>query len=502
MLAIAGLLFATSCSKDEIDDSAELAVSEEVIAFEAKAAEKTITVTTDEDNWKAFATASEWVTLTRNGANLVVKVAENKSVNSRKCDIVLMAGSANGKIEVTQKGAEGAGTIAPNDIKVDQYEGDVVVDIVANDEEWTATTDADWITLTPRQYKHELGIKYAENKERTERTARITVTIGNVNKEIVVKQSGILFYLLPYLDFSGNARTIKEFEFARKSDMIDRTPDADDWNFNTRSPYLWRVRYFMKDASGNAYQEAHTYARGIKEFKEELPGFITFLEENGFKLKEGTDDIYHNEEKSVSAQIKIIENRNIAAVVYVYVPKQDKAYPTFKKFPNIPELPWGSTNQDIEDYEADNDGVMDTQATKIDPTKMYDFLQFNVNSNDDEAPLVRMYFTGHDNMDEKYLKNGLIIKQCFYEKTELAYYKSVNGYYFMTKEFLQLAKDNGYGEPTQGTNDYTEFKNVEENTIMRVKINSSNILEMLFQRIDGINKANSNSFSNEFNELK
>lgn len=490
MLAIASLLFATSCSKDEIDDSAELILSETAITFEAKSTEKTVVVTTDQDDWKAFATSSEWVTLTRNGANLVIKVAENKSVKQRKCDVVLMAGSANGTIAITQKGAEGAGTIAPNDIKVEQYEGNLTVDIDVNDEDWTAITDADWITLTPKQYKHELGIKYAENTERTDRTAKITITIGNVNKEVVVKQSGILFYLLPYLDFRGNARDIKEFEFARRSDMVDRTPDASDWLFNTKSPYLWRTRYFMKDASGNSFQEAHTYARGVAEFKKELPGFIAFLEENGFKLQEGKDNVYHNEEKSVSAEFRILEQQNIAAVVYVYVPKQDKAYPTFKKFPDMPELAWGATNQDIKDYEAKHDGTINTQQTKIDPTQMYDFLVYSVNSSDNEAPVMRMYMTGHDNMGGVMFKDGLIIKDCFYKNTELAFYRAITGYYYMTKEFLQLAKDNGYGEPIQGTNDYTDFINGTNNTTMKVKV-KDDVLEIIFMRTDGMVKQGS-----------
>ncbi len=219
MLAVVSLLLVASCSKDENGDSAELMLSEKSIAFESKAGEKTVTVTTDQDDWKAFATASEWVTLVRDGANVTIKVAENRAVKERKCDVVFMAGSANGKIEITQKGADATGAITENDIKVDQYEGNVTVDIAVNDKDWTATTDADWITLIPKQYKHELTIKYTENKERTHRTGKIVVNIGEVKKEIMIKQNGILFYLLPYLDFRGNAKEIKKFEFARKSDM-------------------------------------------------------------------------------------------------------------------------------------------------------------------------------------------------------------------------------------------------------------------------------------------
>ncbi len=504
MLAIVSLLLVISCTKDEIGDSAELTLSEKVISVEAKATEKTVIVTTDQDNWKAFATASEWVTLTQNGATLVIKVAENKSVKGRKCNIVLMAGSANETIELTQKGAEGSATITPEDIKVDQYEGNLVVDIVGNDKDWTATTDADWITLTPKQYKYELGIQYAENIERTDRIAKIIVTIGDVNKEIVVQQSGILFYLLPYLNFRGNFRDIKTFETARKSDMIDRVPYADDWNYDTKSPYFYRIRYFMKDASGKSYQESHTYARNVEEFQKELPGFRTFLEDNGFKLENGKTDLYHNEEKSVSAEITIIKDKDIAAVVYRYVPKQDKAYPTFKKLPNIPELAWGATNQDLQDYEAANNGTPNSSFTQIDPSKMFDILTFDVNSTDDEIPFMRMYMTGHDNMGGVLFKDGLIIKDVFFKNTELAYYRGHTGDYFLTKEFLQLAKDSGYGDPTEGTNDYTDFKNTAENTVMKVKIspNFNNTLEIIFQRIDGIAKANSNSFSNGLSNVE
>ncbi len=491
MLAIVGLLFVTSCSSDDSSgfEESTLSIQKNEVKFTKDSGKKSIAVTTDATKWSAIGSA-DWIKATRNGNQLEITVSENTSIKAREGKVLIVAGTSSADVLVKQEGAKGSASINLENIEITQYDGNLTIDVIANDVNWTATTDADWLTLTPKTQKYELDIAYKENTERTDRTAKIIITIGNTNKEITVKQSGILFYLLPYLDFRGNARDIKEFEFARRSDMVDRTPDASDWIFNTRSPYLWRTRYFMKDASGNSFQEAHTYARGVAEFKKELPGLITFLKENGFKPEEGKDNIYHNEEKSVSAEFRIIEDQNIAAVVYVYIPKQDKAYPTFKKFPDMPELVWGATNEDIKAYEASHDGTLNTEQSKIDPTQMYDFLLYSVNSNANEVPFMRMYMTGHDNMGGVMFKDGLIIKDAFYKNTELAYYKAITGYYYMTKEFLKLAKDNGYGEPIQGTNDYTDFINTTNNTTMKVKV-KDDTLEIIFMRTDGIAKQGS-----------
>ncbi len=117
MLAITGLLFATSCSENQ-DEEATLMLSEKSIDFKTNAkAEKSITVTTNQAEWSVIGSA-EWIEAERNGDKLVIKVAKNETITARKGKVLVVAGNANATIEVKQSGVKGNAEINPNNIEV------------------------------------------------------------------------------------------------------------------------------------------------------------------------------------------------------------------------------------------------------------------------------------------------------------------------------------------------------------------------------------------------
>lgn len=59
--------------------------------------------------------------------------------------------------------------------------------------EWTATTDADWLTIVPaagNAGNTEVSINVAANTETKETTAKVTITAGNEKAEVTVKRAG------------------------------------------------------------------------------------------------------------------------------------------------------------------------------------------------------------------------------------------------------------------------------------------------------------------------
>lgn len=72
LLMIVGLIFATSCNKDEVEEPT-LSLAENEWQAPMEAAEKAIAVTTNQTNWAAIPNA-QWVTTKRSGNSLNIIV--------------------------------------------------------------------------------------------------------------------------------------------------------------------------------------------------------------------------------------------------------------------------------------------------------------------------------------------------------------------------------------------------------------------------------------------
>ncbi len=431
MLSIAGLLLITSCSDDE-PEMASLSLSQNSVVIKKDAAEANVVVTTNQNDWSATSLAN-WMEVSRNGSILKIKAAKNTTVDPRKGKILLIAGSANATIEVTQEGVPGNIVLSDNAVVLEQHAGTVVIDVTANDKEWTAVTDADWITLKLKQRKYELHISYTKNTERAERIAKIFITAGDRNKELLVTQKGILFFLLPFDEVGSDVNMMLDFEMARKSLLI-RHPDGNNntsiWDFRTRSALFPEVRYALPD---NSLSEMVTFAD--KELlKKELAEFEKYLIKNGYEKRSNL--LYENAEKELEATI----NTDEGYIYYAYNPSQDKAYPTFKKFP-YGFIEWGAKKDKIDAYEADNKGTINNEYSIIaDSEKSYDFLFYDVKDQDEEKPMARGYWVYHEDKSNP----GLLETAMYFEKTDLVFFKAGDGTMRLTREFKELCQKEGF----------------------------------------------------------
>ncbi len=98
-LAIVGILFATSCSKDDKEETM-LTLSKKSITFKNTGGEQSITVTSNED-WSAE--GSSWIEVKKQEKELILKVAPNKTLEVLTGEVKVKAGGLEEVVKVTQE---------------------------------------------------------------------------------------------------------------------------------------------------------------------------------------------------------------------------------------------------------------------------------------------------------------------------------------------------------------------------------------------------------------
>lgn len=425
-----GLLTLASCQKDDALEESSLSLSEVSLNLPKASSEKNITVTTNQTEWTAMANVN-WLDLTVSGTTLIVKAAENTTTMERKGKIMVMAGGVGRAIEVAQAATDVTIVTIPDKLTVDQFGGNFQFDVNANTDEWTVTTDADWITVTAKQFKHEVVVNVSENEDREERVAKLILAGGETVKEFTITQSGIMYFILPYLGFYESAFAVRDFEYARRSEVITLPGELTDeylWRYKVRSPFFDVVEY---TAFSDSYKRATILAKDKQLFDKELPNFKAFLIENGFEDNGNNTYIYR--EKNILATI--VANELNPYVDYQCIPKQTQAYPTFDKFP------YGFTDftalkAQISEYEVANGGTFNADRSFEDETSRDHTLWFDVKKGDLST---RSYLLRGGVGATKYLVETVQ----YYTKKELVFWEYY-GDLFLTNEFMTLMKEENF----------------------------------------------------------
>ena len=428
ILLFFAVLSAVIISSCQNEDNTTLEISEVSLDLPKVASDNTVKISTDADAWSAFATA-EWITTKSNGDELVVSVMENTTAKERSGKVVVIAGEMSQTIEIHQAASDVSIVTLPDKLNIDQWGGKFQFDVNSNIKDWTISSDADWVKLTPKQFKSEVVIEVSENTDRAERIATLTLTAGSTNQKFIVNQSGIMFFIFPHLEFGCDAFAIKSFETARKSELISQ-PDglfnADKWTYQTKSAAFSVVRYEVK---ANGLTKVIMFT-ATKDFgTTELVNYKAFLKDNGYVDK--GNNLFTNEEKSTDATI-IMEAAD-PQVIFTYKPKQPQAYPTFSSFP-YGLTNFNSTEADVKTYETANGGTFNATKSVIDPKEDSNFLFFDVKDTEMEG---RAYFVA--NADPKHLSETTQ----YYKVLSKGFYQA-NGQYYVTKEFADLLAKEGF----------------------------------------------------------
>lgn len=464
LIAFIGALFVmSSCVQDE-PEVPTLTLSAMSHDFPREASEQSFTVTTNQSEWYAMANA-EWVELSQSGNTLSVKVLENANTESRKSDILVSAGGVGRKIQVTQAGSEVSIVTFPEKLTVDQWGGDYQFYVDANTQDWTITSDADWLELQAMPFRGEVRMTINENVEREDRVAKLTL-VGNGDKgakEFIVTQSGILYDILPFLLFGEHFEKTEALELQRRSEVISEPsaglpswgiPDDLLYNVATKSKVVPNVYYEVASLDDHRVVSATTQSEPASVFDSE--SYKNKLKDLGFvsvdKTMAGESYIEYFENKETKVQLELIvdKSKDIAQSTFSPIIEQDKAYPTFKTLP-YGLIEFGEADvARVADYEANEatpKGTFLEESVQEDEYGKYVFQSYQVNK---DGLLTRNYFIGTEG---EYAALKLMETSQLYEDKNLIFFTGSDGKDYITNEFKKLLADEGFvylGESATG----------------------------------------------------
>ncbi|MBN2410806.1 Ig-like domain-containing protein [candidate division KSB1 bacterium] len=145
-------------------------------------------------NWSASDDAG-WLTLSPESGSgngtLTAVYSANVSTSPRTATITVSGGGITRQVTVVQSGFTFTLTVDPPSRSVDSEPGSTTFNITSN-VNWTASDDADWLTLNPANGSGNgtLTAAYSANESTSPRTATITVSGGGITRQVTVVQSG------------------------------------------------------------------------------------------------------------------------------------------------------------------------------------------------------------------------------------------------------------------------------------------------------------------------
>lgn len=343
----------------------------------------------------------------------------------------------------------------PDKLEVDQWGGMYQFDVDANTRDWQIESDADWVKVTPKQFKGEVVVQIDENTLREARTAKLTLKGGSTAKEFIISQDGVIFFVLPYLGFGDDSKTIKNFELARKSELTEK-PDGlfntNFWGYDMKSAAFTFIRYILPL---NVYKEAYAFpVKGL--FNTEMDNFKKYLKDNGFE-DQGNNVFLH---KAKSIQASIMDKAESPHVHYKYIPKQPQGYKTFDAFP-YGLVDFTADKEKVLAYEKDNGGKFVSEKSNEDPAKATHYLYFDVSK---DKLFSRAYI-----MDNAAGKPKLLLAtNQFYTDMNLVFW-DYNGELLFTEEFTKLMEKEGFTYTGLSSQKSHIFRNPTKKVIAFIK---------------------------------
>ena len=195
----------------------DLAEQAEVIALNAAAEAVEVPVTCDVE-WTAT-TKADWLTLEPKPGKLVITPTQNPSSEIRKERITLSVGEITRSFTVEQTGA--VLTIDTPNVNLLATAGSSTVAVVSN-VAWTATCNADWLSVSNAEGK--LTLTRQTNAAET-RSAQVTVTAGKIVRKLSISQTSVYESMLGTWTLAGQAYDTKTSAFINRSFIVTVTVD-------------------------------------------------------------------------------------------------------------------------------------------------------------------------------------------------------------------------------------------------------------------------------------
>ena len=220
------VLVAASCQKP-VEPS--LSLKDQEISAPAAGLEQTVTFQTNQD-WSATPDAG-WVTVTPasgsaadGSATITVSVVKNDTFDARSAKVSVKAGPLSATITVNQAGKDVVFTLSDQQLNAETAGLEKTIEFESNTD-WTASSDASWLTVTPASGKASdakvsITIKAEKNDTFDARTAKVNVTAGKKSAVITVNQAGkdVVFTLSDQQLNAETAGLEKTIEFESNTD--------------------------------------------------------------------------------------------------------------------------------------------------------------------------------------------------------------------------------------------------------------------------------------------
>ncbi|MDY3914444.1 MAG: BACON domain-containing protein [Phocaeicola sp.] len=343
LLALFALgLFLPACSDDNEVEKATLELSETEILVAKDAASKSISVTTNQDNWSYYAAEEgQWITLNKEGNSLKVDVAANTTAKERQSIVLVTAGGIQKRLVVKQTGGDVAFSIDMEGDKlvIPAEAGKHVMNYTSNAGKVAIEVPAEitWIKVVSVS-ENNFTLAVEENTEKTKRTAKLIVNLGKNNAEVEVEQKAGAYYILPVIAKDLTYRNVAAQEVKRGSAqfmMPDKLLNKDNYGFITKSSLMPAITYSFPSPL-TIYKKAQIECANKAELLK--PEFDTFMEGEGFKKisKPGALPVFEKTEFNYTFLASVLESttdQNIAFLVVTVEKMQTEAQPTFTELP-------------------------------------------------------------------------------------------------------------------------------------------------------------------------
>ncbi|SUB77325.1 BACON domain-containing protein [Porphyromonas macacae] len=446
ILLLSALVLLVSSCKEKEDVQPALSLSEEELTFSHETSEKSISVNTDQSKWIAVS-ESGWIQTFKQENVLLVKVEANKNTEERAGYVKVLAGGRSSAVKVIQKGSDFFIRTDKQKLSVDNFGGVFPVTVLSNLKEWRieGLTES-WISVKSKVFNKEIEIKVDEYNGESPRVAIFTLSAvdGKVKTTITVEQSGVPEFILPCLVFGADPHTVKDFELKRRN-YLTSVPDdlvnTDSWIYTTTYSKFSKIDYKVYD---HKYMMARLIPKDPAFLQQpDAGGFISFLKAEGFLPVPGKDNVYSKVVDRFNVEAAVLPDVSKPDVRFTFEAIQARSYPTFETYP---QYLFSFDGKEIEKYEKEKGGLFWKEKST---STLWIYLGTD--------PWVSRTYA----MVSRYVIHA-------FENIELALFQ-VEGVYFLTKEFKELMRKEGFEFETYDypTRSYL-FKNAGKN--IRVKV--------------------------------
>lgn len=342
LLLLAPLAFLPSCRAQSDMEEVTLTTSALTLTFGAEGSEQHLAVHSSSGSWTYLAASgTDWLTLTQQGDELLVRAEANAQNRERRASIILLSGDKQQRLEVIQSPAAAQLTAYTELIEFPAEGGQQQLRYRSNGgvPEVELAEPVDWLTITPLP-ESGLELTAQPTTERRGRSAKLLIHLGQVIREVRVQQRGTINYQLPLLQFPASLDAVLRYEQGRGA-ILFKSPDGGynrtGYRFRTMNKLLPAVQYEFEDEDAPSFTSASMSSYDAQPFLAN-PDFAAYLQEQGFTKVGTAAEIAGNEisyrHGSLPYELTIRYSHSGGALFNLsYIAEQDKPYPTFAQVP-------------------------------------------------------------------------------------------------------------------------------------------------------------------------